>query len=113
MSLNASYANQEVALDGPLDFESFKREQRAQLESRMRIQMKIESMRREYDFISKLDTNDVGYVLKKKREQDAIQIQRKFRMLKAKRELRDRRAGLYKKEDDEELLMTPLDLARV
>ena len=37
MSLNASYANQEVALDEPLNFESFKREQRAQLESRMKI----------------------------------------------------------------------------
>jgi hypothetical protein len=75
--------------------------------------MRIEAMRREYDFISKLDTNDVGYVLQKKREQAAIMIQRKFRMQKAKRELRDRRAGLYKKEDDEELLMTASDLARV
>jgi len=70
-------------------------------------------MRREYDFISKLDTNDVGYVLQKKREQAAIMIQRKFRMQKAKRELRDRRAGPHKKEDDEELLLTALDLARV
>ena len=34
-------------------------------------------------------------------------------MLKAKRELRDRRAGLYKKQHEEDLLMTPLDLARV
>ena len=34
-------------------------------------------------------------------------------MLKAKRELRDRRAGLYKKEDDEELLMTAFDLKRI
>ena len=34
-------------------------------------------------------------------------------MLKARRELRDRRAGLYKREDDEDLLMTPLDLERV
>lgn len=79
----------------------------------MKIQMRIEAMRREYDFISKLDTNDVGYVLQKKREQAAIMIQRKFRMQKAKRELRDRRAGLYKKEDDEELLLTASDLARV
>jgi len=70
-------------------------------------------MRREYDFISKLDTNDVGYILQKKREQSATMIQRKFRMLKAKRELRDRRAGLYKKEDDEDLLMTALDLKRI
>jgi len=75
--------------------------------------LKIEAMRREYDFISKLDTNDVGYVLQKKREQSATMIQRKFRMLKAKRELRDRRAGLYKKEDDEDLLMTALDLKRI
>ena len=34
-------------------------------------------------------------------------------MQKAKRELRDRRAGLYKKEDDEDLLMTTYDLAKV
>jgi len=36
------------------------------------MQMKIEAMRREYDFIAKLDTNDVGYVLKKKREHAAV-----------------------------------------
>jgi hypothetical protein len=34
-------------------------------------------------------------------------------MMKAMKELRDRRAGLYRKEDDEDLLMTPFDLARV
>ena len=34
-------------------------------------------------------------------------------MQKAKRELSDRRAGLYKKEDDEDLLMTAYDLAKV
>jgi threonine synthase len=79
----------------------------------MKIQMRIEAMRREFDFISKLDTGDVGYVLQKKREQAAIAIQRNFRMQKAKRELRDRRAGLYKKVDDEELLMTAYDLEKV
>ncbi len=113
MSLDALNANQELAVDAPLDFEAFKREQRAQLESRIKIQMRIEAMRREFDFISKLDTGDVGYVLQKKREQAAISIQRNFRMQKAKRELRDRRAGLYKKEDDEDLLMTAYDLAKV
>ena len=113
MSLDALNANQELAVDAPLDFEAFKREQRAQLESRMKIQMRIEAMRREFDFISKLDTGDVGYVLQKKREQAAIAIQRNFRMQKAKRELRDRRAGLYKKEDDEDLLLTAYDLAKV
>jgi hypothetical protein len=33
-------------------------------------------MRREYDFISKLDTQDVSYILNKKKEQAAIMIQR-------------------------------------
>ena len=31
-------------------------------------------MRREYDFIAKLDADDVNYVLQKKREQAAIMI---------------------------------------
>jgi hypothetical protein len=64
MSLQASYTlNQELDGDGPLNFETYKREQRSQLESRMKIQTRIEAMRREFDFISKLDTGDVGYIL--------------------------------------------------
>lgn len=64
MSLQASYTlNQELDGDGLLNFETYKREQRSQLESRMKIQTRIEAMRREFDFISKLDTGDVGYIL--------------------------------------------------
>lgn len=36
-------------------------------------------MQREYNFISKLDTNDVTYIINKKREQAAVNIQRAFR----------------------------------
>jgi len=70
-------------------------------------------MRREYDFIAKLDADDVNYVLQKKREQAVIMIQRKYRMLKARKELRERRAGLYKKQDDEDFMSDNLDLARI
>ena len=70
-------------------------------------------MRREYDFIAKLDADDVNYVLQKKREQAVIMIQRKYRMLKARKELRERRAGLYKKQDNEDFMSDNLDLARI
>ena len=61
------------------------------LENKMKIQRRLESMRREYDFISKLDVNDVTYVLEKKKEQAAIMIQRSYRRLRAQKEYRQRR----------------------
>lgn len=39
-------------------------------------------MQREYNFISKLNTNDVTYIISKKKEQAAINIQRAFRSRK-------------------------------
>lgn len=68
-------------------------------------------MRREYDFISKLDTQDVTYILNKKKEQAAIMIQRCYRQLKARKELRDRRQGLYAKEEEE--LNLPEDTGKI
>ena len=82
------------------NFENQKNDHRKQLEDRMKIQRRIEAMRREYEFISKLDTNDVTYILEKKREQAAIMIQRKYRQMKARKELKERRQGLFKLEDE-------------
>ena len=48
--------------------EDFKAQHRQMIENKLRIQKRIEAMRREYDFISKLDTNDVTYVMSKKSE---------------------------------------------
>ena len=62
-----------------LDFVAFKAEQREYLNRKEQIQRKIEAMQREYNFISKLDTNDVTYIINKKREQAAVNIQRAFR----------------------------------
>lgn len=45
----------------------------------MRMQRRIESLRREFEFLSKLDTADVNYILTKKQEQAATIIQRNFR----------------------------------
>jgi hypothetical protein len=42
-------------------------------------------MQREYNFISKLDTNDVAYIMQRKKEHAAINIQRAFRMRKEKK----------------------------
>lgn len=67
----------------------------------MRIQRRIEAMRREYDFISKLDTQDVTYILEKKKEQAAIMIQRCYRQLKARKELNERRKGLLPSVDED------------
>lgn len=95
-----------------VDFEAQKEQHRQQLEERMRIQRRIEAMRREYDFISKLDTADVTYILNKKKEQAAILIQRNFRKLKARKELKERKAGLYQKLDEDEFNL-PEDTGRV
>jgi hypothetical protein len=48
--------------------DEFKTQHRQLLENKLKTQKRIEAMRREYDFISKLDTNDVTYVMSKKQE---------------------------------------------
>ena len=78
------------------DFNKFKAEQRTLLEQRNQIQKRIESMRREYDFIQNLDARDVNYVMDKKKEHAAILVQRNWRRLKAEREYKKQRDGLRK-----------------
>lgn len=95
------------------DFDTQKMQHRQQLEERMKIQRRIEAMRREFDFISKLDTADVNYILSKKKEQAAMLIQRNFKKLKARKELRERRLGLYARLDEEDTLNLPEDNGRV
>lgn len=56
------------------DFNRFKAEQRTLLEQRNQIQKRIESMRREYDFIQNLDARDVNYVAEKKKEHAALLV---------------------------------------
>lgn len=54
-----------------IDQASFQQEQRQrkqQLDERMKMQRRIESLRREFEFLSKLDTADVNYILTKKQE---------------------------------------------
>jgi hypothetical protein len=62
-----------------LDFLAFKAEQREYLNKKLGIQKKIESMQREYNFISNLDTDDVAYILQRKKEQAATVIQNVYR----------------------------------
>lgn len=64
------------------DFYAFKAEQRALLEKKAATAKRIESMKREFDFISKMDAQDVNYVLNKKKEHAALLIQRNFRRQK-------------------------------
>ena len=78
------------------------------LEQRNQIQKRIESMRREYDFIQNLDARDVNYVMDKKKEHAAILVQRNWRRLKAEREYKKQRDGLRKEQYDYE--KTPEDL---
>jgi len=61
-------------LERDKEFIEFKAQQRQMLEKKIQIQKRIESMRREYDFIKNLDTSDVTYVLQKKREHAAIML---------------------------------------
>jgi len=46
-----------------VDFQMFKAEQRKFIKEKFQIQKKIESMQREYQFISKLETDDVAYII--------------------------------------------------
>lgn len=62
-----------------MDFIKFKAQQREYLQRKLQIQNKIESLQREYNFIQKLNTDDVTYILDRKKEQAAIQIQRLYR----------------------------------
>ena len=68
-------------------------------------------MRREYDFISKLDTQDVLYILNKKREQAAIMIQRNYKSLKARQQLKLRKQGI--RIDQDLYVDTPEDTAKI
>ena len=52
------------------------------LEKKAATAKRIESMKREFDFISKMDAQDVNYVLNKKKEHAALLIQRNFRRQK-------------------------------
>jgi len=49
-------------------------EQRNLLDRRNQIQKRIESMRREYDFIQNLDAKDVNYVKEKKLEHAVLLV---------------------------------------
>ena len=62
-----------------LDFIKFKAQQREFLQRKLHIQKKVESLQREYQFISKLNTDDVTYIMDRKKEQAAMQIQKAFR----------------------------------
>ena len=87
-----------------IDQASFQQEQRQrkqQIEDRMKMQRRIESLRREFEFLSKLDTADVNYILVKKQEQAALVLQRNFRKFQARKEAEERRKGLYAKVDQE------------
>lgn len=100
-----------ASMEGP-DFNRFKAEQRTLLEQRNQIQKRIESMRREYDFIQNLDARDVNYVADKKKEHAALLVQRNWRRLKAEREYRkNRKFGIGHNTQDYE--KTEADLQRI
>ena len=86
--LSASMQGPVADLGERPDHDQYKIEQRTLLEKRNAIQKKIESMRREYDFIQNLDPRDVNYVMEKKKEHAALLVQRNWRRIKAEREYR-------------------------
>ena len=72
------------------------------LEQKNQIQRRIESMRREYDFIQNLDAKDVNYVMDKKKEHAALIVQRNWRRKKAEREFKKSRLEKLKNVADYE-----------
>ena len=67
-------------------FLEFKNENRKLLEQRTAAQKRIESLKREYDFISALEPHDVNFIMNKKKEHAAIVVQRTWRKIKQQRE---------------------------
>ena len=81
------------------------------LEKKAGIQKRIESMKREYDFIKNLDTKDVTYVLAQKEDHFARIIQRGVRRFLARKRQQERKKGI-KLVDEEPLLETAEDVKR-
>ena len=95
-----------------LGYIKFKTEQRSLLEQKVQIKKRIESMKREFDFIYKMDAQDVKYVLAKKKEHAALLIQRNFRRVKQQKAYREQqRRGIQQKDLEPEL--TEEDLKRI
>ena len=69
------------------EYTQFKIEQRKLLEEKIQAQKRIESLKREYDFIFKLKPNEVNDLLTRKAEYAAIRIQRNFRERRQRRML--------------------------
>ena len=86
-------------------------EQRSLLEQKVQIQKRIESMKREFDFIFKLDAQDVNHVLEKKAEHAAIRIQRNFREQRQRRAFREAQKNGYDLNKEPEL--TEADKKRI
>lgn len=84
------------------EFTEFKMQQRRMLEKKAQIQKRIESMKREFDFIKNLDTKDVGYVLSQKQDHYARLIQRGIRRFLARRRLERRGQRAELAEEDME-----------
>ena len=92
-------------------FLEFKNENRKLLEQRSAAQRRIESLKREYDFISALEPHDVNFIMNKKKEHAAIVVQRTWRKVKQQREYKRAQRGEYKPEVDYE--KTPQDIQRI
>lgn len=86
--------------DREKEFFEFKTQQKAMLERKAGIQKKIESLRREFDFIKNLDTKDVTYVLAQKQDHFARIIQRSVRRFLARKRQRDLKKGINLVEEE-------------
>lgn len=71
------------------------------LESRAAIQRRLESMKREYEFMKNLDPKDVGFVLAQKYDHFARVIQRAVRHWLARRRAQQRKEGIRLVEEEE------------
>jgi hypothetical protein len=71
--------------EGQQDFEGFKRQQREFIEARLQLQGKIESLQREFDFVSKLSMDEVAFIMERKRDQAARMLQRAARRFVGRR----------------------------
>lgn len=89
-----------------VEFLKFKAEQKGMIINRDHISRKIEGMHREYNFIEKLTTDDISYIMDQKKQQAAITLQRQFKSLMERRR-KWKKAAVAEEIESELDIMTP------
>lgn len=78
------------------------------MDKKLHLQGKIESLQREFDFISRLSRDEVAYIMERKRELAAIRIQRCYKRFAKRRDMLKSKMRQIAQQDEAEVL-NPLE----